>query len=120
MAVIVIAPIELIYKSILLILLALLSIVRFRGYGFNQRARVIEAQIKSSGRSKLLLADGRRVTASLRKDCVLTPWLILLRFDVRNRWGHTVMVLFQDALPEEEMRQLRILLKHGSYRQNGE
>jgi hypothetical protein len=111
---------ELIYKSILLIVLTLLTIARFRGYGFNQRARVIEAQIKSSGRSKLLLADGRRITASLRKDCVLTPWLVLLRFNDRNRWGHRVMVLFQDALPEEDMRQLRVLLKHGNYRQNGE
>lgn len=114
------APLLLFYKLPLLLLLILLTIARLRGYDFNPATRVVEATIESSGRSKIILGNGRRVAATLRTDSLMTPWLILLRFNVRHRWQHPSMVLFQDALPKEQKRRLCVLLKHGTFHQKGE
>jgi hypothetical protein len=103
------------FKPLLLIVLLVLIYARYQGYGVDRHNQVIEAKIKESGYCRIKLANGEWVTANLRQDSVLTPWLILLRFNIRNRWRRPVMVLFQDALPDTELRQLRILLKHGSF-----
>lgn len=114
------APIVGYYKFSLVFLLLLLGYARIQGYRLIPQIEVVEAHIKSSGHAKILLTDGQRISAKLRTDSLVTPWLVLLRFDVRNRWRHPLMILFQDALPEDEMRRLRILLNHGSFHQKGE
>ncbi|MES9850269.1 MAG: protein YgfX [Candidatus Thiodiazotropha sp. L084R] len=114
------APIDVYYKLPLVVTLLMLSYAQLQGYGLNLQIHVVEAQIKSSGHAKILLTDGRRFSAKLRTDSLVTPWMVLLRFDVRHLWRHPLMVLFRDALPEDEMRRLRILLNHGSFHQNGE
>ena len=114
------APVTPAYKLPLLLLIILFGIVRLRGYDVNREAKVMEANIESSGRSRIVLGNGRRVAATLRRDSLMTPWVVLLRFDVRYSWHHPAMVLFQDAIPEEQMRRLRVLLKHGAFHQNGE
>ncbi|MCG7945909.1 MAG: hypothetical protein N0C84_06130 [Candidatus Thiodiazotropha taylori] len=106
------APIGLTVKIVLLIALVLTKLPVYRKLTPEQ---VVQAEIKWNGWSKIVLRDGKRQTARLRRDSLVTPWLILLRFDLRGRWRHPVMVLFQDALPQAEMRSLRILLKHGSF-----
>ncbi|MCG8487970.1 MAG: hypothetical protein MI756_10925 [Chromatiales bacterium] len=106
------ASIGLIVKILLLIVLLL---TKLPVYGKFTPEQVIKAVIKGNGWSKIVLADGTKRTARLRTDSLVTPWLILLRFDVRGRWRHPVMVLFQDTLPPTEMRSLRIFLKHGSF-----
>lgn len=106
------APIGVKVKIVLLIALVLTKLPVYRKLTPEQ---VVQAEIKWNGWSKIALRDGKRQTARLRRDSLVTPWLILLRFDQRGRWRHPVMVLFQDALPQSEMRSLRILLKHGSF-----
>ncbi|MCG7982401.1 MAG: hypothetical protein JAY90_06555 [Candidatus Thiodiazotropha lotti] len=107
------APIDVALKALLLLILFLLT--RLPVSRKFSPEHVARAEIKSNGWSKIVLADGEKYSARLRTDSLVTPWLILLRFNLRGRWRHPVMVLFQDALPAEEMRNLRILLKHGSF-----
>ncbi|MCG8018043.1 MAG: hypothetical protein JAY97_17700 [Candidatus Thiodiazotropha sp. 'RUGA'] len=106
------APIGVTVKLVLLITIVL---TKLPVYSKLTPEQVVEAKIKWNGWSKIALRDGKRQTAKLRTDSLVTPWLILLRFDLRGRWRHPVMVLFRDALPQSEMRSLRILLKHGSF-----
>ncbi|MET0081348.1 MAG: protein YgfX [Candidatus Thiodiazotropha lotti] len=106
------APIGLTVKILLLAALVLTKLPFYRMFTPEQ---VAKAEIKCNGWSKIVLTDGKKQTARLRTDSLVTPWLIILRFDLRGRWRHPVMVLFQDALPPAEMRSLRILLKHGSF-----
>ncbi|WP_069014519.1 protein YgfX [Candidatus Thiodiazotropha endoloripes] len=109
---IVTAPIGMSVKIVLLIALMLTKLPVYRVFIPGQ---VAKAEIRCNGWSKIVLTDGKKQTARLRTDSLVTPWLIILRFDLRGRWRHPVMVLFQDALPAAEMRSLRILLKHGSF-----
>jgi hypothetical protein len=106
------APIGLTVKISLLTLVLLTRLPIYKKFTPQQ---VVRAKIKSSGWSRIVLIDGMKRSARLRADSLVTPWLILLRFDLRGRWRHPVMVLFQDALPEREMRSLRIFLKYGSF-----
>ncbi|MBV2121992.1 MAG: hypothetical protein KUF74_11090 [Candidatus Thiodiazotropha sp. (ex Ctena orbiculata)] len=104
--------------SIKLLLLSLLAVTRWsadRHIGLFRANDVVGAEIKSSGRSRIQLLDGTHFRAQLRRDSVVTPWVILLRFDVKSRWRCLVMVLFMDSLPTEEMRQLRVFLMHSSF-----
>ncbi|MCU7904691.1 MAG: hypothetical protein KZQ76_02345 [Candidatus Thiodiazotropha sp. (ex Epidulcina cf. delphinae)] len=120
LSVTVFAPLALPDKLLLLSLLALYAFWRLRcGKGVNSR-RVIEARIVSSGRSRLTLGDGRRLVAKIRPDSLVTPWLILLRFDSGQGPRRLTMVLFGDALPNEQVRRLRILLKFGGFNQKGQ
>jgi hypothetical protein len=106
------APTGLTVKILLIIALVLTKLPVYRRLSPQQ---VEKAVINSNGWSKIVLINGTKHSARLRTDSLATPWLILLRFDVRGRWRHPVMVLFQDALPAAEMRSLRILLKHGAF-----
>jgi hypothetical protein len=100
---------------LLLITLLATKLLSTRHLGLLSTDQVVWAEIKSSGRAKIKLDDGRNLRARVRIDSVITPWVILLRFDVKKRWRSPVMVLFMDALPDQEIRHLRILLKHGSF-----
>lgn len=105
------------YKIPLVITLLWISYARIKGYRINRYRHVVEAKIRHTGHANIVLADGERVRARLRTDSLMTPWVVLLRFDVKNRWRHPVMLLFRDALADDVMRRLRILLKHGSFHQ---
>jgi hypothetical protein len=113
--VIVSAPIELNIKTLMLAILFASKWLRDRQLGFFSGGQVVRAEIAGSGRAKIKLNDGRNLRAKLRTDSVITPWVILLRFDVRQRWRGPVMVLFKDALEKREMRQLRIFLKFSNF-----
>jgi hypothetical protein len=57
------------------------------------------------------MGDGRKLLARVRHDTLVTPWLILLRFDLGRGWFHPTLVLTPDTLSEDEMRRLRVLLR---------
>ncbi|RLW68353.1 MAG: hypothetical protein B6D71_14090, partial [gamma proteobacterium symbiont of Stewartia floridana] len=76
------APIGLTVKIVLLIALVLTKLPVYRKLTPEQ---VVQAEIKWNGWSKIVLRDGKRQTARLRRDSLVTPWLILLRFDLRGR-----------------------------------
>ncbi|MCU7917393.1 MAG: hypothetical protein KZQ99_09460 [Candidatus Thiodiazotropha sp. (ex Dulcina madagascariensis)] len=118
--VIVFAPLALPDRLLLLSLLALYALWRLRHRNGVNGGRVIEARITSSGRSRLTLEDGRRLVARIRPDSLITPWLILLRFDLGQGRRRPTLVLFGDALPKEQARRLRILLNYGEFNQKGQ
>ncbi|MEJ2620592.1 MAG: hypothetical protein P8163_10100 [Candidatus Thiodiazotropha sp.] len=109
------APIALSVKMLFLVTLLASKWLRTRHLGLFSADQVVWAEIKSSGRARIKLNDGRDLRARVRIDSVITPWVILLRFDVKHRWRSPVMVLFMDALPKQEMHHLRIFLRHGSF-----
>jgi hypothetical protein len=111
------APLAWFYRLVLLSLLIPTGVVQLRDLSQYRPHQVVEATIKSSGRSKVTLGNGRRVKAKLRTDSVVNPWIILLRFDLEQFWRPATMVLFEDALPREQARRLRVLLNHGHFYQ---
>ncbi|MEL0587135.1 MAG: protein YgfX [Candidatus Thiodiazotropha sp. (ex. Lucinoma kazani)] len=111
------APLILIHKLLLLLLLAIYILYSQRQSQRTNRKHILKVRIEPDGRSRLTMGDGRRLIAKVRSDSVITPWLILLRFNLKQGWFHPTMVLFEDALPHEQMRQLRVLLKFGGINQ---
>ncbi|MCU7931309.1 MAG: hypothetical protein KZQ90_10945 [Candidatus Thiodiazotropha sp. (ex Codakia rugifera)] len=111
------APLILLHKLLLLLFLAMYILYSHRQSQRSNRNHILKARIEHDGRSRLTMGDGRRLNAKIRTDSVVTPWLILLRFDLKQGWLSPTMVLFEDALPHEQRRQLRVLLKFGGINQ---
>lgn len=72
---------------------------------------IVEAHIESDGRTSLTLGDGQKLRSSLRPDTLVTPWVLVLRFDTGDRFCNKNLVIFNDALSGEERRLLRVLLR---------
>jgi len=100
--------------NIKLVLLLLLLI-----YGFWSRRyfltlhvnRIVLAQLDGNGRVLLQWGDGRETKAVLRADTLLTPWVIVLRFDQPQRHLPVSLLLCPDAISRVENRRLRTLLR---------
>jgi hypothetical protein len=65
----------------------------------------------------MIRADGQKQTSRIRQDSLVTPWLIVLRFDLHRGWLPHSLVLTSDSVSEEELRQLRVLLRFGEVKQ---
>lgn len=110
-AVILVAPVVVALKLPLLLLMAL--------HGAWNRARIpgsspgaiTEVQLEADGSAYLLRGEGEAYKASLRPDTLVTPWVILLRFDLQVRRRPAGLLVCPDALPPAEMRRLRTLLR---------
>ena len=72
---------------------------------------IAEVHLESDGRARLTLRNGRQCEAILRSDSLVTPWLLILRFELRNENRNKNLVLVNDALPVEANRRLRVLLR---------
>lgn len=105
------APLVLWHKLVLLLCLALYGYLSYRQARRRSGKRILAARIAPGGRSRITMGDGRKLLARVRRDSLITPWLILLRFDLGRGWSHPSLVLTADCLSEEEMRQLRVLLR---------
>jgi hypothetical protein len=77
------------------------------------RDRIIRLQIDHEHISRLTLLDGREVKTRLHGDSLITPWLILLRFEGERYQRHHRLLLGRDSLSEQELRRLRIMLRFG-------
>jgi hypothetical protein len=107
------APIPLNFMLLLLsafLLQVLASQRRLRGL---TRDRIIGLHIDHAHSSHLTLTDGRELETRLRGDSLVTPWLILLRFEGEGLLRRPSLLLGRDSLNKCEMRHLRILLRFG-------
>jgi hypothetical protein len=67
----------------------------------------------------MVMGSGQKQMARIRQDSLVTPWLIVLRFDLdRGLLPHS-LVLTSDTMSEEELRQLRVLLRFSDVKQIG-
>ncbi|MEW8507737.1 MAG: protein YgfX [Candidatus Thiodiazotropha sp.] len=107
------------HKSLLLLLLLLQGYLTFLHTRKGSGRRILAARIRPDGRSRITMGDGRKLIARLRHDTLVTPWLVLLRFDPNVGWSHPALLLTQESLSEEEMRQLRVLLRFSQVNHNG-
>jgi hypothetical protein len=113
LAVLILAPIPMGAKLPLLgALLAqcLLSHHRLQG---SLRHRITQVRIDHEHATRLVFADGRTLRTRLRGDSLITPWLILLRFEGERLLRRPTLLLGRDSLSADEMRRLRILLRCG-------
>lgn len=65
------------------------------------------------------MGDGRKLAARIRQDTLITPWLILLRFDLDRGWRQPALLLIPGSLSEDEMRRLRVLLRFSQLNPDG-
>ncbi|MEW8156599.1 MAG: hypothetical protein AB2765_18660, partial [Candidatus Thiodiazotropha endolucinida] len=61
----------------------------------------------------------KNLRARIRRDSLVISRLIVLRFDLDKGWPPRSLVLPSDTVSEEQMRQLRVLLRFGEIRQSG-
>lgn len=115
---ILLAPLIAWHKLLLILLLSLHGYLSFRQVRKQSGKQVVTARITPDGRSRLTMGDGRKLLARVRHDTVVTPWVTLLRFDLDRGWFHPTLVLTSDILSEEEMRQLRVLLRFSQFNSN--
>ncbi|MEJ2425186.1 MAG: hypothetical protein P8101_12140 [Candidatus Thiodiazotropha sp.] len=94
----------------LLSVLSLSGVLRYRQAGMPQQQGIVRLTLTSSGWCKLVLGSGRQRKARLRGDSFVSPWVIILRFDLLQGRGRSSLVVFRDALSEDRMRRLRIML----------
>lgn len=97
-------------KLVLLLLLLLHGFRSHRHFMTRHAKRIVLAQVGGDGSVLLLWGDGRESRAMLRADTLLTPWVIVLRFDTAHRLPVS-LVLCPDAIPRAENRRLRTLLR---------
>jgi hypothetical protein len=101
------APVAGVVKLPLLLLLTLhggWSKARFSG-------SVTQVQLERDGSAYLERGEGKAFRASLRRDTLITPWVILLRFDLLSRRRPLGVLICPDAISPGEMRRLRTLLR---------
>ncbi len=115
-----VSPLAALPKAILAtVWLLLVLFTQWRVHG-SAGGRILRLRLDQAGEARLLLADGREWRDRLREDTLITPWLILLRFEGAGPWRHTSLLLGPDSLTDEETRRLRLLLRFGQpARQNG-
>jgi hypothetical protein len=113
--VILLAPIALSYKSLLLLLWSLHGYFTYRQLRKGSGKQVVMARILTDGRSRLTMGDGRKLLARVRHDTLVTPWLVLLRFDLDRGWFHPTLILTPETLGEDEMRQLCVLIRFSRF-----
>lgn len=99
------APVAAAVKLLLLLLLVL--------HGACSKARypggVTEVSLEADGNA--VLKESRMLKASLRPDTLITPWVILLRFDLQLRRRPLGVLICPDAISAAEMCRLRTLLR---------
>jgi hypothetical protein len=105
------APINPVFKLMLLSALALYSYHTFGRANGKWGRRIIKATITPYGRARIVMGDGRRQTARIRPDTLVTPWLVIVRFDLVAGGLPVSLLLTPEAIAEEQLRQLRVLLR---------
>jgi len=90
--------------------LPLLLLLLFHGGCSKARysGGVTEVRLEADGSA--FLGEGR-IKASLRPDTLITPWVILLRFDLPVRRRPFGVLICPDAISAAEMCRLRTLLR---------
>ncbi|MET0065476.1 MAG: protein YgfX [Candidatus Thiodiazotropha sp.] len=91
-------------------ILLLSGVIHHRRQRFSSPSEVVRVVLTASGWCRLYMAGGRQRKARLRGDSFVSPWLIVLRFDLPQGQGRPSLVLFRDALDQDRMRRLRIIL----------
>jgi len=105
------APVSTRIKLLLLLLLLIHGLWSRRYFLTLHANSIVQAQLDGDGNVLLLWGDGRECKARLRADTLLTPWVIVLRFNlVRHRFPVSLL-LCPDAISQGENRRLRTLLR---------
>ncbi|MET0088887.1 MAG: protein YgfX [Candidatus Thiodiazotropha sp.] len=94
----------------ILTLLFLSGVLTYRRSQLVSPHRVVRVTLTASGWCRLVMENGRQRKARLRGDSFVSPWVIVLRFDLPQRRGRPGLVVFRDALPGDQLRRLRIIL----------
>jgi hypothetical protein len=117
--VLVLAPIHLALKLLLLSGLLLQGVVSYQR--LHGRSPHLPQQVLIDGeyRVRLVYADGRIAQTRLRTDSVISPVMLLLRFEGEGWWRQTSLLLGPDSLSADEQRRLRVLLRFGGSASDG-
>jgi len=59
----------------------------------------------------LELRDGERISGRMCADTLVSPWLVLLNVATADH-GRRSLLLFPDAMPADDHRRLRVLLRN--------
>ncbi len=94
----------------LMTLLSMSGVMQYRRSLVQPPHRLVRVTLTASGWCRLVMASGRQHKARLRGDSFVSPWVIVLRFDLPQRRGRPSLVVFRDALPGDQVRRLRIML----------
>lgn len=62
-------------------------------------------------RISLGLRSGEQISGVVRADTLVSPWLVLLNVATASH-GKRSLLLFPDAMPADEHRRLRVLLRY--------
>lgn len=79
----------------------------------NQK-RITQARLESDGTAYLMMENGTKKRGTLRADSLVTPWVLILRFNVKRQFRSENFVIWQDMLSATELRQLKVLLRFSS------
>jgi hypothetical protein len=113
LGVLIAVPIPLGVKIALLVALALhVGYSNYRLSGKFPRS-VTWVRIDAEHGARLMFADGSQLQTRVRGDSLITPWLILLRFDGGRLLQRPSLLLGRDSLAPYQMRRLRVLLRYG-------
>ncbi|MET0071352.1 MAG: protein YgfX [Candidatus Thiodiazotropha sp.] len=116
--VILLAPVLAWHRAMLLLILILHGYLSYRRTRKGSGSRIIWARIRPDGRARITMGDGRKLVARIRQDTLVTPWLILLRFNLNRGWRQPTLLLIPGSLSDDEMRQLRVLLRFSQLNSN--
>jgi hypothetical protein len=105
------APLILWHKLMLLLALGLYSYVSFRRLGRGSGRQIMKITVTPFGRARMVMKGGQKLRARIRQDSFVTPWMIVLRFDLDRGWLPQSLVLTSDTISDEQLRQLRVLLR---------
>jgi hypothetical protein len=113
LTVLILAPLPVGVRLPLLVGLLVQCLLSHRRFHGSSRHRITQVRIDHEHAARLVFADGRTLQTRLRGDSLITPWLILLRFEDEHLLRRPTLLLGRDSLAADEMRRLRILLRFG-------
>ncbi|MCU7806460.1 MAG: hypothetical protein KZQ73_01105 [Candidatus Thiodiazotropha sp. (ex Semelilucina semeliformis)] len=109
-----IAPLTATTRLLLLSAVALHAGYSYRRFIRRHQKRITQARLESDGTAYLMMENGTKKRGTLRADSLVTPWVLILRFNLKRQFRMENFVIWQDMLSATELRQLRVLLRFSS------
>jgi hypothetical protein len=104
-------PVSRVIKGVFTFLIASHYAWALYEYVFRLAASSLQS-LRWDGQQWLLVCNDGSYCAQLMHDSVVTHWLVLLRFRLASGGKSRVAVIFNDAADTDELRRMRVFLRH--------
>jgi hypothetical protein len=107
-------PLAYLYRDLLLLLtLAVSTYIAYRYILYKHRYAMTALERLSNGCWRIHTRQGMFVMKKPLGNSIISPWLMILRFNITNQHRLLTAIIFKDSLLDDEFRKLLVLVRMG-------